>query len=445
MEHIGIDLGGRESQVCVRTNDEKIVEERRMLTIKLGAYLSKKEAARVILETCSESFGIADQAIAAGHDVRVVPATLVKSPWSGSARHQNGPARCAGVERSIVPDRAAIGAHPKRPVPRTQNPVRDARRTGGVANKTDQLGAWMVTRESATTPRRQYVHVCRTSSRALRCQERRCASARRAVARKRRAPERADPRCRPRCGGARKGRRDLSAVDDRARRGSRHGDTVSRSHRRRHPLPRRAQARVVPRDRAGRAVELRQKASHVYHQGGVHEAAVDADTGRLVCTSLPRRNDGPNGPMVFRGRKKAWKADRHCRIGAQDRRHPVCVVARRLLVQPEQAAARRALADSQVQHWRSAPRSFLINDCPEAMIATLNVKHGLRVTDCDSPTDAKYCASSTNSRLRQLVAEVLEGRRPPIQGRTVFDRRIRLRLTRRPLHSRSSPRRSWRS
>jgi len=79
MEHIGIDLGGRESQVCVRTNDEKIVEERRMLTIKLGAYLSKKEAARVILETCSESFGIADQAIAAGHDVRVVPATLVKS------------------------------------------------------------------------------------------------------------------------------------------------------------------------------------------------------------------------------------------------------------------------------------------------------------------------------------------------------------------------------
>ena len=73
------------------------------------------------------------------------------------------------------------------------------------------------------------------------------------------------------------------------------------------------------------------------------------------------------------------------------------------------------------------------------MIATLNVKHGLRVTDCDSPTDAKYCASSTNSRLRQLVAEVFEGRTPSTQDRTIFGRGTRLCLTRRPLHSRSRP------
>ena len=79
MEHIAIDLGGRESQICVRQSDGTIDEERRWGTARLGEFLARKKApARVVLETCAEAFAIADQAKAAGHEVRVVPATLVR-------------------------------------------------------------------------------------------------------------------------------------------------------------------------------------------------------------------------------------------------------------------------------------------------------------------------------------------------------------------------------
>jgi transposase len=86
MEHVAIDLGGRESQVCVRREDGAILEERRCRTKDLGTYLSKRPSSRVILETCAEAFRVADQAQAAGHQVRVVAATLVRSLGVGARR-----------------------------------------------------------------------------------------------------------------------------------------------------------------------------------------------------------------------------------------------------------------------------------------------------------------------------------------------------------------------
>src|SRR5690242_19544905 len=84
MDHIAIDLGGRESQVCVRTIDGVVVEEQRCRTGALAAYLARRSPSRVVLETCSEAFAVADSAIAAGHQVRVVPATLVRSLGVGA-------------------------------------------------------------------------------------------------------------------------------------------------------------------------------------------------------------------------------------------------------------------------------------------------------------------------------------------------------------------------
>lgn len=77
MKHIAIDLGGRESQICVRNEDGTIVEEKRIETRRLPSYLARQERSRVIVETCAEGFWVADAAEAAGHEVRVVPATLV--------------------------------------------------------------------------------------------------------------------------------------------------------------------------------------------------------------------------------------------------------------------------------------------------------------------------------------------------------------------------------
>lgn len=79
MKHVAIDLGGRESQICIREADGTIVEERRHLTRLLPRLMKHWEPSRVIVETSAEAFAIADAAIALGHQVRVVPATLVKT------------------------------------------------------------------------------------------------------------------------------------------------------------------------------------------------------------------------------------------------------------------------------------------------------------------------------------------------------------------------------
>ncbi len=79
MEHIAIDLGSRESQVCVRTTDGEILEERRVGTRSLGRYLAGRPKSRVVLEACAEAFPVADASLAAGHETVVVPATLAPS------------------------------------------------------------------------------------------------------------------------------------------------------------------------------------------------------------------------------------------------------------------------------------------------------------------------------------------------------------------------------
>jgi len=79
MDHIAIDLCSRESQVCIRTSEGRIVEERRVGTRSLGKYLAARPKSRVVLESCAEAFSVADGALAAGHETVVVPASLAPS------------------------------------------------------------------------------------------------------------------------------------------------------------------------------------------------------------------------------------------------------------------------------------------------------------------------------------------------------------------------------
>ena len=84
MQHVAIDLGGRESQICVRGSDGQVLQERRVATRHLGTFLKRQPASRVILETCAEAFAVADVALSLEHEVRVVPARLVKSLGVGA-------------------------------------------------------------------------------------------------------------------------------------------------------------------------------------------------------------------------------------------------------------------------------------------------------------------------------------------------------------------------
>jgi transposase len=85
MEHVAIDLGGRESQICIRAGDGAIVSEDRVATAKLAQTLDRAKS-RVVMETCAEAFAIADLALGLGHEVRVVPASLVRSLGVGARR-----------------------------------------------------------------------------------------------------------------------------------------------------------------------------------------------------------------------------------------------------------------------------------------------------------------------------------------------------------------------
>lgn len=78
MNHAAIDLGGKESQICIRQPDGTIIEERKVPTRKLTELVATWAPSRVVMETSAEAFKIADAAIAAGHQVRVVPGTLVR-------------------------------------------------------------------------------------------------------------------------------------------------------------------------------------------------------------------------------------------------------------------------------------------------------------------------------------------------------------------------------
>jgi hypothetical protein len=55
------------------------VEERRCATSELEGYLMGQALAHVVMETCTEAFRIAERARGYGHDVCIVPATLVRS------------------------------------------------------------------------------------------------------------------------------------------------------------------------------------------------------------------------------------------------------------------------------------------------------------------------------------------------------------------------------
>jgi transposase len=76
VNHAAIDLGSKESQVCVRSPSGDILWERKQATKQLPELLRTWEHCRVVVETSSEAFRVADAAKAAGHEVRVVPSTL---------------------------------------------------------------------------------------------------------------------------------------------------------------------------------------------------------------------------------------------------------------------------------------------------------------------------------------------------------------------------------
>jgi transposase len=70
----------------LRSPDGRVLLEARYDTLSLPDFLRQLPHSRVILETAAEAFRIADAAKTAGHEVRVVPATLVRTLGVGARK-----------------------------------------------------------------------------------------------------------------------------------------------------------------------------------------------------------------------------------------------------------------------------------------------------------------------------------------------------------------------
>lgn len=102
MEHVAIDLGGKESQICIRSASGEILEERRWPTHQLGHYLRIRPRSRVVMETSSEAFAVADIARAAGHEVVVMPSMFTPVFTAGTPRVKNDVIDARGLSRASV-------------------------------------------------------------------------------------------------------------------------------------------------------------------------------------------------------------------------------------------------------------------------------------------------------------------------------------------------------
>jgi transposase len=88
MKSIGIDLGSRKSQICIADRG-KVKEELAIATGDVGTWLSRQPPTRVLLESCAEGIAVAEQAEQSGHDVFIVPSSIVRQVGIGARRQKN--------------------------------------------------------------------------------------------------------------------------------------------------------------------------------------------------------------------------------------------------------------------------------------------------------------------------------------------------------------------
>ena len=161
MQHIAIDLGGTKSQICIRKKDETIVREVLWETRHLGRFQKDQEHSRVILETCTEAFGVADQALELGRGAGNPGA----ESWRWQSQHQDRQAGCSNPERSIVPNRLAERSHSYRGFTSSEGHVRDARPAYWGSHSAHQLRSRLASRSNGATKARSNSVVSDTSAR----------------------------------------------------------------------------------------------------------------------------------------------------------------------------------------------------------------------------------------------------------------------------------------
>lgn len=84
MEHVGIDLAAKRSNVVVMDASGEVIERRAVPTSELPSWLRRRPPSRVVMESCTQSPAIATAAKQAGHEVAVISGHLVRQLGVGA-------------------------------------------------------------------------------------------------------------------------------------------------------------------------------------------------------------------------------------------------------------------------------------------------------------------------------------------------------------------------
>ena len=95
MNYCGMDLGKKYTHICIVDNDRKVVHERKVRTrvASLRVALKKWPAMKIVLEASSQTFWLADEIEALGHEVIVVDPGRTKAIGSAAIKHDRLDAR----------------------------------------------------------------------------------------------------------------------------------------------------------------------------------------------------------------------------------------------------------------------------------------------------------------------------------------------------------------
>ena len=102
MEHIGIDVHKKESQLCILTEEGEVIERRiRTERARFAAVLGERAPARVLLEASTESEWVASCLEELGHTVVVADPNYAAMYATRSRRVKTDRRGCARAGRSV--------------------------------------------------------------------------------------------------------------------------------------------------------------------------------------------------------------------------------------------------------------------------------------------------------------------------------------------------------
>jgi transposase len=84
MNHVAVDLGSKQSHICIRKPDGTIEKSVRVKNQALPEFFEQLEKSHIVVEACSEAFTVARWAKAHEHSVTVVPSILAPALGVGA-------------------------------------------------------------------------------------------------------------------------------------------------------------------------------------------------------------------------------------------------------------------------------------------------------------------------------------------------------------------------